>query len=191
MRARRRGGAGRQPASARRVPRGQHRASAGPAAFPCLSSLPRRGRQRGRPMRARRGRRGPPAAPLLPVAAAAACACACALLACAAAARASPSPSPREALPEVQPGARGVPLRLGERVALPELGPVIVNKDCSLRRIENWGDMTEAERGATSRRVAKVCGCARNTHTAPHPPTQYDTRGISGLCHASDSARWR
>ena len=79
----------------------------------------------------------------------------------------------------------------GDRVSLDDLGPVIVNKDCSLRRIENWGDMTEAERGATSRRVAKVCGCARNTHTAPHPPTQYDTRGISGLCHASDSARWR
>ena len=34
----------------------------------------------------------------------------------------------------------------GDRVSLDDLGPVIVNKDGSLRRIGNWAELTEHER---------------------------------------------
>lgn len=53
-------------------------------------------------------------------------------------------------------GAPGVRrLRFGEKVALDELGPVLVNTDCSLRRIANWHEKLPHEKEATQRRVAK------------------------------------
>ena len=55
--------------------------------------------------------------------------------------------------------ARGSPrasaaVAFGERVALDHLGPVIVNADCSVRRITNWAGLSERERRGTSARVA-------------------------------------
>ena len=43
----------------------------------------------------------------------------------------------------------------GEKVALDELGPIIVNEDCTMRRIENWREMTERERRGTQKRIAE------------------------------------
>ncbi len=57
-----------------------------------------------------------------------------------------------EAANASEPGVQ--PLRLGERVALTELGPVVVNADCTLRRIANWAEKLPHEREATQRRVA-------------------------------------
>jgi len=53
-------------------------------------------------------------------------------------------------------GDDGVPIRqikFGETVKLDELGPVIVQSDCTLKRIENWHKLTEGEREATMRRI--------------------------------------
>ena len=44
-------------------------------------------------------------------------------------------------------------IKFGETVKLEELGPVIVQSDCTLRRIENWHKLTEGEREATMRRI--------------------------------------
>ena len=46
-------------------------------------------------------------------------------------------------------------LRFGEKVALDDLGPIIVNEDCTMRRIENWREMTERERRGTQKRIAE------------------------------------
>lgn len=44
-------------------------------------------------------------------------------------------------------------IKFGETVKLEELGPVIVQSDCTLRRIDNWHKLTEGEREATMRRI--------------------------------------
>ena len=44
-------------------------------------------------------------------------------------------------------------IKFGETVKLEELGPVIVQSDCTLRRIDNWHKLTEGEREATKRRI--------------------------------------
>ena len=44
-------------------------------------------------------------------------------------------------------------IKFGETVKLKELGPVIVQSDCTLRRIDNWHKLTEGEREATMRRI--------------------------------------
>ena len=46
-------------------------------------------------------------------------------------------------------------LRFGEKVALDDIGPIIVNEDCTMRRIENWREMTERERRGTQKRIAE------------------------------------
>ena len=46
-------------------------------------------------------------------------------------------------------------IRFGEKVALDDLGPIIVNEDCTMRRIENWREMTERERRGTQKRIAE------------------------------------
>jgi hypothetical protein len=51
---------------------------------------------------------------------------------------------------------RDVPVRritFGEKVKLDDIGPVIVQIDCTLKRIENWHSMTEGEKEATFRRI--------------------------------------
>lgn len=46
-------------------------------------------------------------------------------------------------------------LPAGEKLALDDLGPLIVTADGSLRRIANWQGLTEAERRTALRRLAK------------------------------------
>ena len=49
-------------------------------------------------------------------------------------------------------------MRVGSGVAVPigeERGPVVVNADGSLSSIANWDEMTDREREATRRRIAK------------------------------------
>jgi hypothetical protein len=43
----------------------------------------------------------------------------------------------------------------GEKVALDELGPIIVNEDCTMRRITNWETMSTRERRGVSKRVVE------------------------------------
>ena len=43
----------------------------------------------------------------------------------------------------------------GPSVAMSELGPIIVNTDGTLRRIENWAQLTKAEQASTFRMVAR------------------------------------
>jgi hypothetical protein len=43
----------------------------------------------------------------------------------------------------------------GPSVAMAELGPIIVNADGTLRRIENWSKLTKAEQASTMRIVAR------------------------------------
>jgi hypothetical protein len=61
-------------------------------------------------------------------------------------------------------GPRARPLRLGERVALDELGPVVVTGECTLRRIDNWAQLLPHERAAAQRRLgarnaARLAAC--------------------------------
>ena len=53
--------------------------------------------------------------------------------------------------PDVVP----VTLKLGETHTMDHLGPLIVNKDGTLRRISNWSKMTNRERKVALRRVTK------------------------------------
>lgn len=46
-------------------------------------------------------------------------------------------------------------LRFGEKVALDDLGPIIVNEDCTMRRITNWETMSARERRGVSKRVVE------------------------------------
>mmetsp|Transcript_50896 Transcript_50896/g.162907 ORF Transcript_50896/g.162907 Transcript_50896/m.162907 type:complete len:148 (-) Transcript_50896:86-529(-) len=46
-------------------------------------------------------------------------------------------------------------LKFGEKVQLAAMGPVIVNSDGTLRRIDNWDAMTPGEQEATMRRIGK------------------------------------
>lgn len=43
----------------------------------------------------------------------------------------------------------------GDSVSLQELGPVVINADGTMSRINNWHEMTESEQIATKRVVAK------------------------------------
>lgn len=58
-------------------------------------------------------------------------------------------------LPEGDPNSNATPIKLGEPIKLDVLGPIILNKDGSTRRIANWDEMTEAEKTATWRRISK------------------------------------
>mmetsp|Transcript_42568 Transcript_42568/g.69900 ORF Transcript_42568/g.69900 Transcript_42568/m.69900 type:complete len:149 (+) Transcript_42568:50-496(+) len=46
-------------------------------------------------------------------------------------------------------------LTLGERVSMDELGPMIINHDGTMKRIDNWKEMTEHERQNTLRVIGK------------------------------------
>ena len=43
----------------------------------------------------------------------------------------------------------------GEKVALDEFGPIIVNEDCTMRRITNWQTMSARERRGVTQRVVE------------------------------------
>lgn len=45
-------------------------------------------------------------------------------------------------------------LEFGQTLALDHLGPIIINKDGSLRRITNWADLTTDEKKHTKRKVS-------------------------------------
>ena len=44
-------------------------------------------------------------------------------------------------------------IKFGEKIKLDELGPIIVNKDCTLSRIETWDKMTKREQETAMRRL--------------------------------------
>jgi hypothetical protein len=81
------------------------------------------------------------------------------------------------------PGVRR--LRLGERVALDELGPVVVQPDCTLRRIDNWGALTPHERAAAQRRLgarnaARLGACRQLEAQGRLPPQAARQEGSTG-----------
>ena len=45
-------------------------------------------------------------------------------------------------------------IQFGEKVKLDDIGPIIVNDDCSMRRIANWETLTQREKNGAQRRVA-------------------------------------
>lgn len=61
-----------------------------------------------------------------------------------------------EILPLPAPGdvTESRKLQLGESITLDEMGPIIVNTDGTLRRIENWQNMTSAEQKTTLRLIS-------------------------------------
>lgn len=65
------------------------------------------------------------------------------------------SSTQHEAVLALPVGQGGAALRLGQRVALEELGPVVVHADCTVHRVTNWANMTDAERATTRRRVVE------------------------------------
>lgn len=46
-------------------------------------------------------------------------------------------------------------IAFGEKVTLDELGPIIVNEDCTMRRITNWHAMSAREQRGVSQRVVE------------------------------------
>lgn len=43
----------------------------------------------------------------------------------------------------------------GAAVKIPELGPIVINADGTMSRLNNWHEMTEPEKCATKRMIAK------------------------------------
>ncbi|KAK3285818.1 hypothetical protein CYMTET_6590 [Cymbomonas tetramitiformis] len=58
-------------------------------------------------------------------------------------------------LPAVEEGSGAIKLKLGEKFKFENLGPVIINADCTMRRIQNWDILSSSERDASWRRIAK------------------------------------
>jgi hypothetical protein len=58
-------------------------------------------------------------------------------------------------LPEAKPNSGLRSITLGETIRFEEMGPVIINKDGTTRRIANWDQLTEQERQASWRRISK------------------------------------
>jgi hypothetical protein len=53
------------------------------------------------------------------------------------------------------PGFGGRKIKLGEKISLDDIGPIVVNPDGTLRRITNWLKMTKREQDVALRRIAK------------------------------------
>ncbi|CAO1635444.1 unnamed protein product [Jaminaea pallidilutea] len=64
----------------------------------------------------------------------------------------------------------------GGRVALDELGPMVVNKDGTLSRIHNWSSMTEGEKARTLR----VLGARNQLRMADIRGADEDESGDTG-----------
>ena len=58
-------------------------------------------------------------------------------------------------LPESDPDAKIPTIKLGETISLEEMGPVIINTDGTTRRIDNWDQLSEAEKKTTWRRISQ------------------------------------
>ena len=54
-------------------------------------------------------------------------------------------------------------LKFGETIKLDDIGPIIVNEDCTMRRIANWHSLTQREKNGAQRRIA-----ARNKSRRDH-----------------------
>lgn len=52
-------------------------------------------------------------------------------------------------------GPRVRQIKFGEKVAVDDIGPVVINHDCTTSYIENWDGMTEREQEATRRRLGE------------------------------------
>ena len=59
------------------------------------------------------------------------------------------------ALPDVDPSSDAIKLKLGEKVAVTGMGPMVIQKDGSTKRITNWDKMTKGEQEAAYRRITK------------------------------------
>lgn len=73
-----------------------------------------------------------------------------------------PSPQPLPALTYSDGSASGAaddaPRTLevgGDAVPLTEMGPIVINADGSLARINNWAEMSDREREVTKKRITK------------------------------------
>lgn len=60
-----------------------------------------------------------------------------------------------KALPEADPNANIPRVKLGETLRFEEMGPIILNRDGTTRRIGNWDQMTEHERQVIWKRISK------------------------------------
>lgn len=69
--------------------------------------------------------------------------------------RASETSATEELLPLPNTASPSRTLNLGEKLALDELGPLIVNSDGSLRRIANWPQLSPAEQAVALKRLSK------------------------------------
>jgi hypothetical protein len=52
-------------------------------------------------------------------------------------------------------GPRVRQIKFGEKVAVDDIGPVVINHDCTTSYIENWDTMSEREQAATRRRLGE------------------------------------
>jgi len=59
-----------------------------------------------------------------------------------------------EELEPIDENSKGIPLKFGETYKFDRIGPVILNDDCTMRRIDNWDEMTEREQEVTWKRIA-------------------------------------
>jgi len=70
----------------------------------------------------------------------------------------SQPPSQKEPLqlPPCDPNNDNIPsLQFGQSLKLEHLGPIIINTDGTMRRIDNWETLTESEREVSWRRIKK------------------------------------
>ena len=74
-------------------------------------------------------------------------------------------------------------LGFGETLAFDELGPIIINKDGSLRRITNWSELTADEKKHTSRKVSlrnqKRLGVLKNNERLETIRQYYEQQAIA------------
>jgi hypothetical protein len=92
-------------------------------------------------------------------------------------------------------------VEFGETLTLDELGPIIINKDGSLRRITNWSELSPEERKHTKRRVSlrnhKRLGVLKNNerleiiqryYEEQASSSQQDNANIEGGGEAGDTS---
>ena len=77
-------------------------------------------------------------------------------------------------------------IRFGDKVALDDLGPIIVNDDCTMRRIENWPRMTDRERRGTQKRVSE-----RNAARLAKCRDDYAKAGIWHDAYSDTEYKWK
>ena len=77
-------------------------------------------------------------------------------------------------------------IKFGDTVALDDLGPIIVNDDCTMRRIENWPRMTDRERRGTQKRVSE-----RNAARLAKCRDDYAKAGIWHDAYSDTEYKWK